>query len=453
MQSINPATGEPLQHYNEHTLGAAREMAARARVTAEAWSRTSLAERADRLLRLERSLLEATDDLAYLMAREMGKPVREGRAEIEKCAKLCRYYAEQGPGFLRVEPVVTEATTSYVAFDPLGVVFAIMPWNFPFWQVFRAAVPALLAGNAVLLKHASNVCGCAVAAELTFRKAEFPEGLFAALLLSSENALSLIDDEHVAAVTLTGSTRAGREVAKRAGQNLKKSVLELGGSDAYVVLADADIEAASRSCVQSRLINAGQSCIAAKRFVVVRQHVAEFEARVVELMQSARQGDPLDPATEIGPMARSDLRDELHDQVQRSLARGASLRLGGVVPPGPGAWYPPTVLGKVASGMPAYDEELFGPVAAIIEAADEEHAIEIANDSRFGLGAAIFTRDHERGERIARERLRAGSCFVNTHVRSDPRLPFGGIRESGYGRELGHFGLREFVNIKTVYVE
>ncbi len=452
MQSINPATSEPIQHYDEHTLDAARDIAARARDVADEWRQLGLGERAALLLRLERVLLDHTSDWAYLMAREMGKPIREGRSEVEKCATLCRYYADRGPDFLRAGGVPTEATTSYVAFEPLGVVLAIMPWNFPFWQVFRAAVPALLAGNAVLLKHASNVCGCAAAAEQAFRQAQFPEGLFAALFLNSDGALHLIGDEHVAAVTLTGSTRAGREVAARAGQHLKKTVLELGGSDAYVVLGDADIEAASRSCVQSRLINTGQSCIAAKRFVVVRERLAEFEERVVALMRAARQGDPRMLATEIGPMARTDLRDELHAQVQKSVALGAAVRLGGEVPAGPGAWYPATVLGNVLPGMPAYDEELFGPVAAIIEARDEEHALEIANDSRFGLGAAVFTRDRDRGERIARDRLRAGSCFVNTHVRSDPRLPFGGVRESGYGRELGEFGIREFVNIKTVYV-
>lgn len=453
MQSINPATGEPIQHYNEHTLEAARKLAARAFLASEDWRQTPLRERGAPLLRLERALIEGRDELADLMAREMGKPVREGRSEIEKCAKLCSYYAERGTDFLKAAPVPTEASSSYVAFEPLGVVLAIMPWNFPFWQVFRAAVPAILAGNAVLLKHASNVCGCAAAAELLCRKAELPEGLFSTLFLSSDAALALIEDVHVAAVTLTGSPRAGRQVAARAGACLKKSVLELGGSDAYVVLADADLALASKSCVQSRLINTGQSCIAAKRFVVVRQHRAEFEARIVELMRNTRQGDPLDPATEIGPMARSDLRDELHAQVQKSVALGAVPLLGGAIPSQRGAWYPATVLSGVVSGMPAYDEELFGPVAAIIEARDEGHALEIANDSRFGLGAAVFTRDGERGERIARDQLRAGSCFVNTHVRSDPRLPFGGIRESGYGRELGEFGVREFVNIKTVYVE
>lgn len=452
MQSIDPTTGELVQHYHEHTLEAARSIAQKACVAADEWHRVPVDERADSLRRLERILLDDRSELAELMAREMGKPVAEGSAEIEKCAKLCGYYAERGPAFLQSVPVPTEAASSYVAFEPLGVVLAIMPWNFPFWQVFRAAVPALLAGNAVVLKHASNVCGCAAAAELAFRRAGFPEGLFTALFLGSEDALRLIDDDHIAAVTLTGSTSAGRQVAARAGQNLKKTVLELGGSDAYVVLADADLEAASRVCVQSRLINTGQSCIAAKRFVVVSQHRAEFEERVVALMGAARQGDPRDPTTEIGPMARTDLRDELHSQVQKSIARGATLRLGGVVPSGPGAWYPATVLGNVVPGMPAYDEELFGPAAAIIEARDEEHALAIANDSRFGLGAAVFTRDRERGERLARERLQAGSCFVNTLVRSDPRLPFGGVRESGYGRELGEFGIREFVNIKTVYV-
>jgi len=452
MKSINPATGELIQHYNAHTLDAARRVAGRAQSVAERWRETPVTERARLLLGLESSLLSGRNELAELMAREMGKPIREGQSEIEKCAKLCSYYAERGPAFLRPEPIETEASTSYVAFEPLGIVLAIMPWNFPFWQVFRCAVPALLAGNAMLLKHASNVCGCAAAVELLFRQAEFPENLFSTLFLSPEDVLSLIDDDNVAAVALTGSPRAGRQVAARAGQNLKKSVLELGGSDPYIVLSDADVAAASRICVQSRLINTGQSCIAAKRFIVVRQHKAEFENLVAGLMRSARQGDPLDLATELGPMARVDLRDELHTQVQKSVAQGAELLVGGELPNRVGAWYPATVLTGVVAGMPAYDEELFGPVAAIIEASDDEAALHIANDTRFGLGAAVFTRDRARGEQIARDRLRAGSCFVNTHVRSDPRLPFGGIRDSGYGRELGEFGAREFVNIKTVYV-
>ncbi|MFN3486814.1 MAG: aldehyde dehydrogenase family protein, partial [Planctomycetota bacterium] len=340
----------------------------------------------------------------------------------------------------------------YVAFEPLGVVLAVMPWNFPFWQVFRFAAPALMAGNAAVLKHASNVPGCARAVEEVFREAGFPEGLFSAVLAGSEVVESLIEHPRVRAVTLTGSSAAGRAVAAKAGACLKKTVLELGGSDPYVVLEDADVSRAAAVCAESRLVNSGQSCIAAKRFVVAERVREEFVARLVERMRSARVGSPLEEGVEVGPLARRDLRDELHRQVVDSVARGARLLLGGQVPPGAGAFYPPTVLSEVRRGMPAWTEELFGPVAAVIGARDEEEAIRIANDSPVGLGAAVFSRDLERAEGLAVRELEAGCVFVNAQVRSDPRLPFGGVKESGYGRELGTFGLREFVNVKTVVV-
>jgi succinate-semialdehyde dehydrogenase/glutarate-semialdehyde dehydrogenase len=392
-------------------------------------------------------------EFARLMGEEMGKPVRDGRGEAEKCAWVCDYYAEHAERFLAPEAVETDARESFVTFQPLGVVLAVMPWNFPFWQVFRFAAPALMAGNTAVLKHASNVPGCALAIEDIFRQAGFPVNVFRSLLVGSSQVNSIIENPLVRAVTLTGSTPAGRAVAARASQMLKKSVLELGGSDPYIVLDDADLDLAAATCASSRLINSGQSCIAAKRFVVTEKNRAAFERRFVERMKSARMGDPLDEATQVGPQARVDLRDDLHRQVEQSMARGASLLLGGERPDGPGAFYPPTVLTGVGPGMPAYDEELFGPVAAIIPVAGEEEAIRVANDSVFGLGAAIFTRDIDRGRQLAAERIDAGTVVVNTFVRSDPRLPFGGVKESGYGRELSHYGIKEFVNIKTVYLE
>jgi succinate-semialdehyde dehydrogenase/glutarate-semialdehyde dehydrogenase len=388
------------------------------------------------------------------MAREMGKPIDQGRSEIEKCAWVCDYYADEAAEHLAPVPVDTpdSGAETYIAYEPIGVVLAVMPWNFPFWQVFRFAAPNLMAGNAGLLKHASNVPGCALAIEEVFRHAGFPEGLFRSLLIGHDVAEKVIEHPLVRAVTLTGSVKAGKSIAAKAGSLVKKTVLELGGSDAYLVLEDADLDATVEACVTSRLVNSGQSCIAAKRFIVVRPLKEEFERRMVERMRAARTGDPMDEDTDVGPQAREDLRDDLHDQVTRSVAAGARCLLGGAVPDGPGAFYPPTVLTDVAPGMPAYEEELFGPVASIIEAEDEADGIRIANDTVFGLGAAVFTRDRERGQRIAREELDAGACFVNAFVRSDPRLPFGGVKESGYGRELSPLGIREFMNAKTVWV-
>ncbi|HXV87089.1 MAG TPA: NAD-dependent succinate-semialdehyde dehydrogenase, partial [Gemmatimonadales bacterium] len=379
-----------------------------------------------------------------------GKPLAQGAAEAEKCAWVCDYYAEHAARFLAPESASTDAARSYIAFQPLGVVLAIMPWNFPFWQVFRFAAPALMAGNAGVLKHASNVCGCALAIEAVFQEAGFPPHLFQALLVGSAQVPRIIQHPLVRAVTLTGSTPAGRAVAAEAGFAVKKTVLELGGSDPYLVLQDADLDLAVQTCVTSRLINGGQSCIAAKRFIVVRPVLKAFTERFVDVMRRKRMGDPFEAGVDLGPQARADLRDQLHRQVRRSVKRGARVLLGGTK--GRAAFYPPTVLDRVRPGMPAYDQELFGPVAAIIEARSEAHAIQIANHSSFGLGAAVFTRDVARGERIARDHLDAGSCFVNALVKSDPRLPFGGIKESGYGRELAAFGIREFVNVKTVWV-
>jgi succinate-semialdehyde dehydrogenase/glutarate-semialdehyde dehydrogenase len=450
--SINPATGETVERYDPMSGPDVREIIDRADRSFADWSRTSHVHRAGLMRNAAALLRERRGSYAELMALEMGKPLDQGRAEVEKCAWVCEYYADQAEIFLADEVAETDASRSYVAFRPLGVILAVMPWNFPFWQVFRFAAPGLMAGNAAVLKHASNVMGCALAIEAVFREAGFPEHLFRALVIGSGAVRAVIEAPQVRAVTLTGSGPAGRAVASAAGDALKKSVLELGGSDPYVVLEDADLEATVETCVGSRLINSGQSCIAAKRFVVVDPIREEFEERYTALMATKRMGAPLDGEVDLGPQARVDLRDELHDQVVRSIDRGARVLLGATVPDGPGAFYPPSVLTDVRPGMPAYDEELFGPVAAIVAARDEADAVRIANDSSFGLGAAVFTRDLERGERIARDALEAGACFVNAFVKSDPRLPFGGVKESGYGRELAAFGIREFVNVKTVYV-
>ncbi len=452
LESINPATGELVSTYAETQPARVSAALALARDAFRSWRESSFDERA-RLLRNAASILRGDLERdARLMAIEMGKPVRQGRAEVEKCARACDYYADEAGRMLEPEIVESDAAKSYVSFQPLGPILAVMPWNFPFWQVFRFAAPALMAGNVALLKHASNVCGCALEIESVFARAGFPRGVFTTLLVGSGRVAGLLADPAVQAVTLTGSGPAGRAVAGAAGGMLKKSVLELGGSDPYVVLADADLDRAAEICVASRLVNSGQSCIAAKRFIAPAPIMKDFIERFTEKMRAKVVGDPLDEATDVGPLARRDLREELHAQVEGSVRRGARLLAGGMVPPGPGAVYPPTALAGVASGMPAYEAELFGPVAALIEAADDDDAIRIANDTSFGLGAAVFTRDLAAGERVAADRLDAGSCFVNASVKSDPRLPFGGIKESGYGRELSHYGIREFVNVKTVYV-
>jgi succinate-semialdehyde dehydrogenase / glutarate-semialdehyde dehydrogenase len=387
------------------------------------------------------------------MAEEMGKPVRDGVAEAQKCATCCDFFAEHAEEFLAPEPIDIGARRSCVAFQPLGVVLAIMPWNFPFWQVFRFAAPALMAGNAALLKHASNVPGCALAIADVFRAAGFPQHLFNTLLIQSKRIDELIADPCIQAVTLTGSVEAGRAVARKAGEMLKKTVLELGGSDPYLILADADVELAATLSTQGRLVNSGQSCIAAKRFIVVESLRSRFEELFVERMRAVRVGDPLAEDTQVGPMARRDLRDSLHEQVEASIAKGARCLLGGKVPEGPGAYYPPTVLTNVRPGMPAHDDELFGPVAAVITAKDEPAAIQAANDSIFGLGAGIVSSDLARAERLATEAIEAGLVFVNATVVSHPKLPFGGVKASGYGRELSHYGIKEFVNIKTIVIQ
>ena len=453
LRSIDPATGQLIREYEETRPHDAEEAVRRADRAFAEWRRFSFADRAAGMRRAATILLERREGYAQLMAAEMGKPIAQGRAEIDKCAWACAYFAENAERFLATERVKSDASESFVVFQPLGVVLAIMPWNFPFWQVFRFAAPGLMAGNACVLKHASNVSGSALAIAEVFHDSGFPDGLFSVLLLRSEGVGRVIDAPEIRAVTLTGSAEAGRAVAARAGRALKKTVMELGGSDPYLILDDADLEGTVDACVTSRLINNGESCIAAKRFVVPNRFEERFTALFVERMRAKRSGDPRDETVDIGPLARHDLRDDLHRQVEASVRAGARLLLGGRIPPGPGAYYPPTVLADVRRGMPAYDEELFGPVAAIIGVENEEEAIAVANDTPFGLGAAVFCSDVERAKRVAAERIEAGSCFVNAFVKSDPRLPFGGIKDSGYGRELSSHGIREFVNVKTIYVK
>jgi succinate-semialdehyde dehydrogenase / glutarate-semialdehyde dehydrogenase len=451
LESVNPATGELLERFAETSPKELDQILERADAASREWRRRPVAERAERLRAAARVLRERQADYARTMALEMGKPLAQGAAEVEKCAWACDYYAEQGEALLAPQPRATEAVRSYIRFDAIGPVLAIMPWNFPFWQVFRFAAPALLAGNAGVLKHAANVSRCALEIEDVFRRAGFPEGLFRAVLLENVRVAAVIADPRIRAVTLTGSDRAGTQVAEQAGRHLKKTVLELGGSDPFLVLADADVDAAARTAAEARLINSGQSCIAAKRFIVVAAVADRFLEPFTAAMRARPVGDPLDPATQIGPQARLDLRANLDRQVQASVERGARVILGGALPEGRGAFYPATVLVAVQPGMPAFDQETFGPVAAVIRAKDESDAIAIANASAYGLGASVWTRDRERGERVAGA-LEVGSVFVNALVKSDPRLPFGGVKRSGYGRELSEYGLREFVNVKTVWV-
>ncbi len=451
--AINPATGEAIATYAETSSGQVARIIERAHQAHLGWRGEPGAERAARLTALGALLRERAHDYGQLMTVEMGKPLAQAVAEAEKCGWVCDYYAENAERFLAPVPAPTDAATSYWVHRPLGVVLGIMPWNFPFWQVVRFAAPAITAGNAILLKHAPCVPGCAEALEALFADAGYPAGLFANLYIDVEATGEVIDHELVRAVSLTGSVRAGRAVASRAGAAIKKCVLELGGSDPSLVLADADLDAAVASCALGRLFNSGQSCVAAKRFVVVDAIRDAFEQKLTARLEAATMGDPMDAGTELGPLARVDLRDALHDQVQRSVAGGARLVMGGSVPDRPGAWYPATLLADVGSGMVAYQEELFGPVASILPVTDEDEAIKVANDTPYGLGASVYTSDVERGEYIASELLDAGNCFVNGIVKSDPRLPFGGTKESGYGRELSPLGILEFTNTKTVWVK
>jgi succinate-semialdehyde dehydrogenase/glutarate-semialdehyde dehydrogenase len=452
LKAVSPATGKVIREYDEMSRDEAQLAVEAAHEAFLDWRRRSFEERAKPMRECARLLRARAKQYGRLISEEMGKPITGAVAEVEKCADACDYFADNAEAMLKPEPVEIDRAKSFVAFQPIGVVLAVMPWNFPFWQVFRFLAPGLMAGNAGVLKHASNVPGCGIAIEELCRHCGFPENLFRNLAIGSRTVERIIEHPLVRAVTLTGSDAAGRAAASKAGAMLKKTVLELGGSDAYVVLADADVDKAAAICAKARLVNSGQSCIAGKRFIVVEPLRERFEAAFVAKMQEAKVGDPMDEVAEIGPLARHDLRDALHKQVRDSISRGARLLCGGEIPDNPGAYYPPTVLTDVRPEMPAYEEELFGPVAAIIVATDDEHAIAIANDSQFGLGGGIVTSDPARGETLAAEAMEAGTVFVNGAVASNVRLPFGGIKNSGYGRELSHYGIKEFVNIKTVVV-
>ena len=451
--SINPATGETLQTYEALTNAQLDDRLARADRAYRTYRRTSLAERARWLAAAAEILESEKDRLGRIMTLEMGKPIGAARAEAAKCALACRYYGEHGERLLADEPVEAGAGRSFIRYQPIGAVLAVMPWNFPFWQVFRFAAPALMAGNVGLLKHASNVPQCALAIEEIVRRAGFPPDVFQALLIGSSQVARVIDDPRVKAVSLTGSEPAGAEVASRAGRQLKKTVLELGGSDPFVVMPSADLDRAIRTAVEARTTNNGQSCIAAKRFIVDRRIAEEFEGRFVKAMAALRVGDPRDESTQVGPLATPGILEELDRQVTRSVELGARLLTGGGGVPRPrvGNYYPPTVLADAPKDSPAYREELFGPVAVLFRADGIEHAIELANDTEFGLGASAWTNDAAEQERFIDE-LEAGLVFINGMVASDPRLPFGGVKRSGYGRELGLYGIREFVNVKTVRV-
>lgn len=451
--TINPATEEKIAEYSYLTEEQIAQQIEETYATWKKWKTTFYPQRAEKLTELSKILEGKKEELGRLITTEMGKPLAQSIAEIEKCAWVCKYYAENGQQFLRDEEIRTNAERSYIHFEPLGVVVAIMPWNFPFWQVFRFAAPGLMAGNACLLKHSSNTMGCALKIGELFEEAGFPNGLLAPIIISSKEMELVLSNDKTAAVTLTGSVGAGKAVGALAGKHLKKSVLELGGSDAYVILDDADLDLAAETCVKGRLINTGQSCIAAKRFIVTERNIIAFTEKVRDLLADKKMLDPFDKDCDLGPMAREDLRAELHEQVQKSIDAGAKRALGGQVPEGNGYYYPATLLTNVSKGMPAYSEELFGPVAAIIPARDEEEAIKIANDSVFGLGSAVFSKNLNKAKEIANERIEAGCCFINEMVQSDPRLPFGGIKESGYGRELASYGIKEFVNIKTIYIK
>lgn len=456
LRSVDPATGDVLARYDAHTAAEVSRRLDRAASAASTWAATPLAERTDALRRLARVLLRRKTDMAQTATREMGKPIGQAEAEVEKCARACRYYATHAPRGLRDTPARLDRrlhgdARAVVVLEPLGVLLAVMPWNFPYWQLVRVLAPALALGNVVVLKHAANVTGCALALEDAAREAGLPEGVFQALLVGSDAVAGLIADDRVAAVTLTGSEGAGRAIGEAAGRAIKPVVLELGGSDAFVVLRDADLDATVEAAVRGRVQNNGQSCIAAKRFVVEAPLADAFTERLAAAFAALRVGDPMDPATEVGPLARLDLRDDLHRQVTESVAAGARVVAGGQPLNGPGAFYAPTVLAGVAPGMAAWDEETFGPVATVTAARDADDAVRLANATRFGLGGSVWTQDREAGEAVAR-RLRCGSAFVNAIVASDPAVPFGGVGVSGVGRELGVEGLRSFANVKTVWV-
>lgn len=452
MKSINPHNNEIIQEYSLDSNEQILNKIQKSNLAFQDWKKKSFKERAYLFNKISDLLEQQKEKLAKLMAQEMGKPLKEGISEIEKCAWVCRYYAENAENFLKPETIQTNFYQSEVHYKPLGAIFAIMPWNFPFWQVFRFAAPTLMAGNTSILKHAETVTGCALAIESLFQEAGFPQNVFQIVVADINQAQMIIEHNLIQAVTLTGSTRAGKAVASLAGSKIKKTVLELGGSDAYLVLEDANLDKAINICTQGRFLNAGQSCISPKRIIVHQKHVLDFQNGMLAKIKKLTFGDPLDPLTNIGPLARKDLRDNLAKQVQKSIELGANCLVGGTIPNLDGFYYPPTLLVNVTKGMPAFEDELFGPVTCIITAPSDEEAIQIANNSRYGLAGGIFSENIAKAKKIAIEEFESGACFINDFAKSDPRLPFGGIKESGYGRELSHQGIKEFVNTKTICV-
>ncbi len=452
IEVINPYDNRFIKAYDAHSEDEIKEVIERAEGAYQTWRKESFETRATRMTKAAKILEQSKNDLAHLMALEMGKTLREGISEIEKCATACIYYAENAATFLADEKLEVSEGKAFIAYQPIGIVLAIMPWNFPFWQVFRFAAPNLMAGNVGILKHASNVPGCALAIEDVFKEAGFPEGVFSTVLIESKKVNILIDDYRVKAVTLTGSELAGSKVAERAGKNLKKTVLELGGSDPFIVLEDADIDKAATMAVKSRMINCGQSCIAAKRFIVLEGVKASFMKAFKSKMEAIKLGDPENEAVDYGPMAREDLAEQLMDQVNKSIKMGAKLITGGARPARDGAFFTPTILSDIKPGMPAFDQELFGPVATVYVARDVDEAVRIANQSQYGLGGSVWGKDEAAATKVAR-RIESGCVYVNAMMASDPAVPFGGIKNSGYGRELSHLGIREFMNIQTIWVK
>ncbi len=452
IQSINPANGKIIKTFREISFAQIDEIVNKTHDEFLQWKEQSFETRKKLMKNVSSVLRNKKEVYARILTEEMGKPIVQAVAEVEKCAWVCEYYAENAENILREEIVSTDASESFVRFDPLGVVLAIMPWNFPFWQVFRFAAPALMAGNVCLLKHASNVPMSALAIEEIFKEAGLPKNIFKTLMIGSSSVEYVLRNQKVKAATLTGSEPAGKKVAETCGNLLKKTVLELGGSDPFIVLDDADINSAVKTAVTARLINNGQSCIAAKRFIVVESIYEQFEKMFVEIMQNIKVGDPMNAETELGPIAREDLLSEIEDQVNRSIEKGVKVLCGGKRIPGDGFYFEPTILANVLPNAPAYEEEIFGPVAVLIKAQDENDAIRIANDSPFGLGASLWTQNIKKAKLLA-TKIESGSVFINGMVKSDPRLPFGGIKNSGYGRELSHYGIKEFVNIKTVWIK
>lgn len=452
MKSINPATGKTIKLYKEFTALQIESVLKNSDKSFNEWRNVPFAKKARLFNKASEILKKNKEKYASFMVSEMGKPIRQAIAEVEKCALVCEYFASNAEGFLKEEAIKTDYQKSYVTFEPLGLILAIMPWNFPFWQVFRAAAPTLMAGNVMVLKHASNVSGCAIAIEKIFKEAGFQKGVFSTVLVKGSDTEKLIADKRIAAVTITGSTEAGKKVAEAAGRNLKKVVLELGGSDPFIILKDADIEKAASTATTSRLINNGQSCIAAKRFIVEKTIYEKFKKLFVENFAKVKIGDPKKHETDLGPIAREDLMQQIETQVKASVDAGAKILIGGKRFGNKGYFYEATILDNVTPKVPAYYEEIFGPVASIIIAEDENDAIKITNDTVFGLGSSLWTKNIKKAEKLSKQ-INAGCVFINDMVKSDPRLPFGGIKESGYGRELSPYGIKEFVNIKTMVIK